>query len=290
MAVLSNENILSEIFSCLKLIQSKKVLLTAQNKIINKQIFKNCSYKAIFGSIGTSHTTLDNDEYIDFLDILPNGDMVSVYNFQTFSIYDLKLNKCVETFTIEQTISHMLALRNGILAIATSFDKGLKFIDPNNNFETIKTLSLDYHIDNMFRLSNGSLFIVTCQFSYVYNKNNYFYEIIDYGNDYQHIIKEDGVRLNALTNLSNNNSFIAASNCILLAINISDNYSSVVIKTHTKYFTALIHKDNKLITGSSDYPFDHSIEIWGDIGKDIKCIKTITLTSQIYCLLKLPVK
>jgi WD40 repeat protein len=274
-----NENIIKLIFRNFSLQQVNDNFNKIFNTILNNTILRAYSYKLNYKSMGKNTIFFDGINYYNSINLLPNGNLITLTWGKIMTIRSPKDFSIIKTIKSD-VINSLAVLPNGF--IVTNFDMEFKVFDINDNYNCIKTKSLENFKNLVYLslLSNGCL-------AYATRSKNNLILIIDCNNDFKCIKRIDchNAKIYSIIDLPKQHLFAGHNTGCIKVYNITDGYKYIKTLTgHMDLVTSLLYNNryNVLLSGSEDC----TIKVWNV--NDYHCIKTIENKSKIYGLMLLP--
>jgi WD40 repeat protein len=283
MLSLSNENLLTLIFTSFTLKANNSILFRIKNKAISKAILLVADYKKIFKSIELDIVMADSEKEISSIALLPNGNIISASREKVLKLWNINDNNCIFLAT-EQFVSNLLILPDDKFASCYYLCNHINIWDMKTDSDHKYIITIAYEgckkINKLFLLSDLN---IACSAEF---EESIRILILDSKNEYnciQNLLGHTYI-IETLISLPNDR-FASGSNDT--TIKIWDLNQGICLKTlmeHSHWITSLIfiERDNSLVSGSND----KSIKIWEV--NDFQCLKTIQVNYEIMSLLLLP--
>jgi WD40 repeat protein len=275
---LKNDNILKLILKSIPLLQIKYKFETINNISLTRMMLDLLSYENIFKAMRKNQTFGEHKKWINFISLLPDGNIISASEDNILKIWDLKTNQLIKTIKDDSFLMSLVVLPGN--KIATCSWKGVIRIYETQSYKLIKEISVnDCYLDRVSLLSNGAL---AC------SGNSESDNIINiYDIDHYKLIKvigKTGKLRTPLIDLGDNRLAFGFSSSWIKVWDYELNTKVCVLDT-TKPITSLlfIEGNSLLLSGSND----GIIMIWST--EDYNCVKMVeTQQGMLKSLLLLP--
>jgi WD40 repeat protein len=279
---LTNENLLTLIFTSFTPKANNNILIGIKNKTISKVILVLADYKKIFKSIELDFVIAKSRGVFSSVALLQNGNIISAAREKVLKLWNINDNSC-KLLAIGQVVSNLLVLSNGKVASCYCQYNYINIWDikANSDPECVKTIAYE-RCKNIIKLFLLSDLNIACS---VILDNGVGILILDSKNEYNCIqsFLVHNYAIESLISIPNNR--IASGNDT--TIKVWDLIKGICVRSltgHKDFINSLIFikRDNSLVSGSHD----KSIKIWSL--NDFQCLKTIQLNYEIISLLLLP--
>jgi WD40 repeat protein len=159
---LTNENLLTLIFTSFAPKANNNILSDIQNKTISKVILVLADYKKICKSIEPDFAMAMSETKLSSIALLPNGNIISASRERAFKLWNINDNSC-KLLAIEQFVSSLLILPDDKFA---SCDHQYDFINilemkADSYPECIKSIAYE-RCENIIGLFSLSNLIIAC--------------------------------------------------------------------------------------------------------------------------------
>jgi WD40 repeat protein len=281
---LTNENLLTLIFTSFTPIANNNILIGIKNKAISKAILVVTNYKKIFKSIELNIVMAKSEKDLSSIALLPNGNIISASHDKTLKLWNKNDNTCIFLAT-EQFVSSLLMLPYDKFACCSYQYNHINIWDmkADSDPECIKSINTYEgckYISCLFLLSDLN---IACSAKF---DESFRILILDSQNEYNCIQNFLGhiQMINHLISLPNNRIVSASKDETIKVWDLDIGLCLKALTGHKHWVTSLIfiERDNSLVSGSHD----KSIKIWEV--NDFQCLKTIHVKKGIRCLLLLP--
>jgi WD40 repeat protein len=285
MNMLQNENLIKLIFNCFIFKLLKQLFCKLNNRTINHTLLKSLSYRKFYKLLGNTKTFIEADKnYIKLICLLSDGNLLSISTDYTLKVWNMENYQCINTIEYKHTITSLIPLSNSSIACCTL--KQLRILDPQNNFNCIKTINLSGFsaFNHLLQLENG--YLILNAMPECYSSLN-FIIILEGSNDYNFIksINVCNRTISCLINLDNDR-FASASKDGYIRIWSSDDEFECLrcFSGYSNSLKALLYWKYGLLLSTDDC----NIKVW-DMCDDFFCVRSIyTHSCDISMLLLLP--
>jgi WD40 repeat protein len=280
---LTNENLLTLIFTSFAPKANNNILSDIQNKTISKAILGLADYKNIFKSIELDFTIAKSETRLSSIALLQNGDIIVASYDKALKLWNINDNNCI-LLANEQFVSDLLILPDDKFACCYQQYNYINIweMKADSDPECIKSIAYEgcKFISKLFLLSD---FNIACSAKF---EESFRILILDSKNEYNCIQNLSGHAyiIEALINLPNDRIVSGSDDQTIKVWDLNQGICLKTLRGHKHWINSLIfiERDNSLISGSHD----RSINIWEV--NDFQCLKTIQVKYGVVSLLLLP--
>jgi WD40 repeat protein len=279
MLILHNENILKMIFINYSSRNTKRTFDKTHNAILCKILLKTLSFDKIFRSMRGYLTLHNQNNPIDSLVLLPNGNLISISSNKTINILNSTTVLYTKTITDECPINSLILLSDGNIA-TTHANSVMKIWDPQE-MQCLKIIPFPHYcLYSLFLLSNKDLACTCKERTEVEGRGNlaiiyrYCVSIMSHNQNYK-IVKQFEVQsmnyITPMANLSNDRFAIACRGGTIQICDMLEGYKCLKTLIGNEYILLsllFIDKNDVLLSGF----LDGTIMVW-DVN-EYHCIRT----------------